>query len=509
MLKRLIRTDDGVGIVTALAVSFIVFALGATWYSLSVHELDEVTFDRHRTAAINAAEAGAREVMHLLAEDVTRSGDPSGFRTMADLSSADFGTDGSGECEVETLQTADGDDAGEYWARATKTGDRKYLIEAWGWGPDTSSRQVVNKKVSFEVELVPLGGFRHALFAADGGLQAGNRKEIYGDAFSGSNMVISNYTRVFRNDPGYPGIGNVTVAKDLIITSGSNPQIDGSVFVNGYIQDDKVGTNYLADVVARHSNPASPYTKSYFRKATIGGTLYFRTATGSLQAGSNVTGTVVYNANAYDQPFPNIALPAFTWNPSEYGPIGGVPSLAAVGSNTWPSWASFQTWYSANKTNLRGAHYVNGGGTLDLGGAYLTNHFLLATSDNLTLKGTAAGAAPALAPATVTLVVDNPNKRLTIAQSSNSIPNTVHHLIVSEGEFDASQQTTIYGSIYGKKDISQQRLEIHFRPPVDAITTGFTFDPNLADKFIPQPGVWREVGVSDPVSLSTYCTIPS
>ncbi len=50
------------------------------------------------------------------------------------------------------------------------------------------------------------------------------------------------------------------------------------------------------------------------------------------------------------------------------------------------------------------------------------------------------------------------------------------------------------------------QLEIHFRPPADAAIGGFTFDPTLADLFIPQPGVWREVPTDFPVALATYCT---
>ena len=53
LIHQLRSNEDGIGIITALSVSFIVFALGATWYSLAVHELDEVSFDRNRTQALN------------------------------------------------------------------------------------------------------------------------------------------------------------------------------------------------------------------------------------------------------------------------------------------------------------------------------------------------------------------------------------------------------------------------------------------------------------------------
>ena len=70
-VRSFARNDDGIGIVIALAVSVVIALLGSTWYAMSIHELDETTFDIGRTGAINMAEAGAREAMYLLANDET------------------------------------------------------------------------------------------------------------------------------------------------------------------------------------------------------------------------------------------------------------------------------------------------------------------------------------------------------------------------------------------------------------------------------------------------------
>lgn len=61
--------------VTAVIVAFIVFSLGAVWYSVSVHELDETTYDRHRTSALHIADAGVRRAMYELSE-TTLNNDP-------------------------------------------------------------------------------------------------------------------------------------------------------------------------------------------------------------------------------------------------------------------------------------------------------------------------------------------------------------------------------------------------------------------------------------------------
>ncbi len=92
---------------------------------------------------------------------------------------------------------------------------------------------------------------------------------------------------------------------------------------------------------------------------------------------------------------------------------------------------------------------------------------------------------------------------MTLANSSNSIKDQVHHLIYAGGTFGASQQTTISGAMYGDRDASSNRLEIHFRPPSTSAIAGFTFDPALADSFIPRPGTWRE---KPPDALG--CTLP-
>lgn len=155
-LISLLRGDRGVGMVTALSVSFVVTSLAVTWYAIGVHELDEVAFDANRTGAINMAEAGAREAMYLLANDQT-------FRDDALL--ADGANTGitAGVCQltpVDSRVNGTPRQIGEYWYRATKVDpadpvDLRYLIESWGWAPAHDRRQSSAKKIEFEIELQP------------------------------------------------------------------------------------------------------------------------------------------------------------------------------------------------------------------------------------------------------------------------------------------------------------------------------------------------------------------
>jgi hypothetical protein len=489
LLSTLLRRDEGIGIAAALAVAMVIFILGATWYSVSVHELEEVSYDRHLAEAVNVAEAGAREAMYLLASN------EGGFRDAADGGSATSGITAS-TCDLDTLETvADGasEVLGEYWVRATPlAAARQYLIESWGWAPDHSALQVVPKKVMIEIELVPIGGgFYYALFAADGGLTAGNRKEIYGDAYSGDDLAIGNFTRVYANDDGGPGVGQMLVYRDLLIGSGANVDIAGEVKVNGFVEDNKgsaFGTSG-SDLIILNDDTLSALSKSKFKKnqASVGRELQV--------AGPDTTVTDPPSASSYVweatgiPPVPPIGLPQFVW-------VAGAYTAKGMTEDTYNSWADFDAWYDANDSALTGAHYVKDTGsyTLDMGGATLDGDFVLAFTGDLELIGTPSGVSdPALAPATVVIAGIESTSDVTLSNSANSIEGQVHHLIYSGGTFGASQQTTIYGAMYGDKDISTNRLEIHFRPPSTSSIAGFTFDPALADSFIPRPGIWREV----------------
>jgi hypothetical protein len=498
LLHRLHRAEDGIGIAAALAVSVVIFILGATWYSVSVHELEEVGYDRHLSTAVNVAEAGAREAMYLLASN------EGGFRDAADGGLATTGISGT-TCTLSTLETVvDGASElqGEYWVRATPLpADLSYLIESWGWAPSHTGQQAVSKKVVIEIELIPLGGgFFHALFASEGGLVAGNRKEIYGDAYSGGNLEIGNFTRVYPNDDGAPGTGQVYVYRDLIISGGSNADIAGETKVNGFV-DDKAGSNFGFaghDLIILNDTSLSALTKSTFKKnqSDVGRNLTVAGPAASVTDPPDASG-YVWNATGIP-PVPPIALPSFPWQPAKYS------GIMTVFIHT--TWADFQAWYDANDTALTGAHFVNdtGSHTLDMDKAVFDTDFVLAFKGDLDLLGTPNGVSdPSVAPVSLIIAGVQPDSDIKLGNSANSVEGQVHHLIYAGGTFAASQQSTIYGAMYGREDASTNRLEIHFRPPSEEATVGFEFDPSLADQYLARPGTWREI---PPDALG--CTLP-
>ena len=501
ILQRM-REDDGIGIVLALSVAFIVFALGATWYAMSIHELEEVAVDRNRTQALNAAEAGARQVMALLAFDEPfrdEAGTPAG---------ASLGIT-SGSCDVQALNGS-----GEYWTRVTSLGDLRYEITSWGWAPERQARQPSQQAIQLDVELVPLGGFKDALFAASGGIVGSNRKEIYGTAYSGNDLTLGNFTRFYENDVPYPGDGSLSVYGDLKIPGGSNVEIRGDVNVQGEVRDD-AGSVYLSSVLIRSDDTVSSFVDTLFKKAIVHGDVLYD-LNGAISGSTTFQGTppnvlAVTTLDPVTNPVAQIPLPTFTFIEATYLAAGWTVTHHANAG-------AMQSYIDSNKNDLKGIHVIDqaDGGSLEFKQTTFTDHFMVigrpkpmvaGSTGSLVVKGTpSAGSTPGGEPATVVIVVDDTSGVLTLGQNFQSIPEEVHHLVFSTGDMDSANQTTVYGAVYGERDLSNNRLEIHFRPPEESLIQGaFEFDPALADKFIPSPGLWNDVGASS-TPIGVHCT---
>ncbi len=475
MFRRLSAGEEGVGIVTALMVVFIVFALGASWYAISVHELDEVTFDRHRTSAVHTADAGVRQAMYELAR--------------TELLSLPFWTgsgDTGGVCNLSAVTTrVDGSDEqlGVYWVQVTDITpadleDGRYLIESWAWAPGLESRQAGARKVEQEVNIEVRRGFVYALFAGAGGLAAGNRKEIYGDVYSGQDAVFTNQTNILDNGT-YPGDGHLRVNGSLTITN--SMFVQGNTTANGAIDDGHAGDIFQGDVISVTSD-------AYFAKADIGGTVRLG---GVLLPGSDVgTAPVVENATGLTPVEPN-TLPDYDWataklgysNPQEYA--------------TWNDFLT--TYYNGNKNALSGQHYVKDTGsyTWSLFKATFAEDFVLVVDGQLEITK-APTPDPAAVPIWVTVVGNQSTSKITLGQNFKST-ESLRYLVFSKGEFASDSLSVIYGVVYGNYDTSSNNMTVHYRPPKNEI--GFTFtDLPQVDT---EPLVWREVPFASPP-----CTLP-
>ncbi len=131
---------------------------------------------------------------------------------------------------------------------------------------------------------------------------------------------------------------------------------------------------------------------------------------------------------------------------------------------------------------------------------------MLIVDGSFEIRGTPKkGSTPSGEPASAIIVMKKATGTLTLGQNFQSIPGELHHLIFSNGIVASTNQSVIYGAMYGFKDQTGNRLEIHFRPPTEGVIQGFEFDPALADSFIPEPGDWQDVSPNaEPVTA--YCT---
>ncbi|MDP8957773.1 MAG: hypothetical protein M3N51_00900 [Actinomycetota bacterium] len=499
-MRNLWYREEGIGVVTALVVAFIVFTLGGSWYALSIHELEQVSFDRHRTRALHTADGGVREAMYLL-------GNVQSVRDSATGTNVYTSGITGGVCDLVGLLTSvDGgtETFGEYWLRISDStpsdpDDHRYFIESWAWAPRHDARQASAKKVEQEVTLIPRWGFTFGLFGASAGLNAGNRKEIHGDVYSGQDVTFANETLLLDNGS-FPGDGNLEVYGNLNVTSGAATFVEGTTTVNGYINDQHADDRFLGDVTQVIDGPGldAQGHDAYFKKAAFGGVLRLGGTlepTSVLQPYSG-TDPVLYTENATGlEPVPSRPLPAFTWNAADYDPP----------VQTYLEWVDFLAYYSLNIGALKGAHYVQDplmdttADPWDLKNAKFADDFVLVVDGKLATKGNAALASGAPTPLTVALIGNQTSSKITLGQNFFS-DNSLRYLVYSKGQFASEQSTTVYGAVYAKEDVSSQKLTIYYRPPTNDVLGGFTFSETRADV---QLGVWREV---PPQGLP--CTLP-
>jgi hypothetical protein len=471
--------DDGFGLITALMIAFVVFILAALWYAIGTHEIDEATEDRVSTAAINAAEAGAREMMYLLANDQT-------IRDSLETAGAVYATSPEGSACVYTELDSSGtalDHVGEYWVRVTKTPgfDLRYRIEAWGWSPKHDVRLHSEKKIDFEIELRPYGGgFDFAVFTGLNGYVGGNNKKVWGDVYTAEDFQVDNSTTVLPNDIPWPGTGAVSVVGDMTISSSASSQFSGAVRVNGNITDNKKSTLYQSDVSIGGDS-------SYLSQPTIVGSLNMRDTSdpgGDLSDVNEVLTGVDWT------PVAPLVLPTFEWS--------SAPNKQATVTLTGGTWAPSELGYAGQTTSYP---LPDGDVSIEFSKTEFHGDVVIYVPDgdaditkwqNVSTDSTDT-------PVSVAVVVGASDKTLHLAQGFTMTgTEDIHFLGYSAGTVATENNSVVYGTIYGEGGNQGQRSYVHFRPMNDSVQGVFSFDAAAADQYIPQPRIWREVPADTP-----------
>lgn len=411
-LRRKARDERGVGVATALVITLVVFALGATWTTVGLHQVQTSSYDRMREQALNAAEAGVNLALSQLAGQYDWPGTSS---TMAL-----------------------GDDTGEYEVTVTPVNpldpaDLDRYIVAKGYAPTKASATLAVRQVEQQVRLDPTDGFSYALFAAPGGLTGQNNSTITGDVYSAANVDLANSAKYFGD---VTSLGNVT--------SASNTTIGGDVWAGGTATLDNAATTVQGNVRA-------------VSNVSLTGTVL-----GDAQSGGSITGGTVNGTrtpNVAPPTPPALQQPTFTWDPANYTPT---PS-------SWASASLFNAFWDANRSAFSGHHRVTGGGgaantvTLDKSWTMTGDVTIVSDGPIVLSRDIANGTGGEVTLTLVSFTTTDPGVSFT---NNVALPSSVHLLIfVPNASADFSQLKDFHGVVYAEAINLSNQFTLSYAPP--------------------------------------------
>lgn len=427
----LLGDERGVGVVTALMVTLVVFAVGVTWTGVGIHEVQSSSYERQREQALNAAEAGVNMAVGRLASDQSYAG---GSGVLGDNT-------GRYSVAVAPVNPSDPANLGRI---ITSTG--------------TSAK--ATRKVQQQVAIVPDTGFKYALFASPQGITGDNNLTVTGDVYSYADVSFSNFSKVFGT---VVSLGNVTTANNCTI--GGDVKAAGNVTISG---------------------PSTTVTGSVYAGGDV--TVYGKVQ-GDVQAGGTVTvagtgsvaGTITQRL-APPAP-PALVPPTFSWSSANY------PS-----PQTWPAAAAFNASWALNRNAFGGAHRVLGGdsvlNTVSLDQkTTLTGDTTIVTDGPVSISRDIANSSPG----NVTLVVVSFSSQYPAIDFSNNVtlPTSVDVLFFApNGTVRFNNLKDFHGTVYAKQIVLSQQFTLAWSP---VKPPGFTWGPQSSAHATVQLQTFREV----------------
>jgi hypothetical protein len=304
-MRRLIRAlhrEEGLAMVTALLVTFVVFMMSILVIRQAIHNVDASGYDQRRLRSVNAAEAGLNwaynQLEHTEVYDLWEG-------TGGDPLTLDVG---SGAVDVDVVVTYYEDEEGldpyDMDNPSAATPPRSLKITATGSTPTGVERTME----SFAV-LNPVYGGLNGAVISNNGLALTNNFNLAGNSGNDGDIVVENGS--FTAPSGIENIrGNIYVPKGTA-TVGTNAHIYGQVWANGAVTVNH--PQALIDGDVKSSTAGTTVTTG-----TVGGSAYY--CTGSAP-GANVQGSKINTCSLGAPPtfgFPMIQYSATAWQENGY-----------------------------------------------------------------------------------------------------------------------------------------------------------------------------------------------
>lgn len=435
-LHRRLRDERGASVVTALMIALIVFAMGGLWTNVGVHQVSLSSHDRMREQALHAAEAGINEAISTLAGDLQYAG-TSGVVTLPD---------GGGEFEVTVVPV---DPTDPY--------DPDRYITAMGYAPSKAASRRAVRRLEQQVLLDPLDGFEFALFAAPGGIVGNNYARVTGDVYSRDNVTVEQ---------------NSVVSGDLVtrgtVATGNKVLVTGNVHALGSVTLENSQTEIQGSVFSGGDVSGS---------ASVGTDVQ---AAGSVSLSGTVGGKV--SAPSTPPEPPELGQPTFTWDASNYTPVG----------SPWTETEDFVAHWSVNKDAMEGAHRITDTDPMLLDSKWtMTKDVTIVSDGPITLSRDVSAATSAELVLTIVSYADvDPAINLT---NNVTLPSNIKLVLFApNGSIAFGQNKSFHGVAYGEQvHLAQNMTLTHSQ----VSAPGFDWDTSSARRFIVKLRTFREVAV--------------
>ena len=299
ILHRLMDREDGLAMVTAVIVTFVIVAFSAVLVQLSLHNSESSALDRGRVAAIGAAEAGI-DVVYSQMERY-------GFASLPCTQDGDLTTTPAEHYHVLVAYYPSYPPTGT--ALTCPLGSNAYgaVITSTGTAPGATAAGVATRTMQSEVRLSPIGGgasflgsmYGQSSVSMSNGVTVDGNVGNDANVYSGGVWSCSNTATIQ---------GNVYAAS--VNTSGSCT-VNQDVWANGSITASKMVVGH--DVTSSTSSISLSGSAHVIHNATSG--------TSCSGCSTRVDGTITTNHISPAPPvptFPTVSYSATDWTYAGY-----------------------------------------------------------------------------------------------------------------------------------------------------------------------------------------------